>query len=108
MTHWQRAGVALGCILASIGISAAQDRDGDKAAGRRLAERWCAECHQIAASRSGVFAGPGFPDIAQLPSTTALSLKVFLRSSHQEMPNFQLTSEDTEDVVAYILSLKGR
>ena len=43
-----------------------------------------------------------------MPSTTELSLKVFLRSSHKSMPNFILQPEETDDIVAYILSLRRK
>jgi len=41
-----------------------------------------------------------------MPSTTALSLKVFLRPSHNKMPNLIISDPDTDDLIAYILSLK--
>jgi len=85
----------------------AQDVGGDIAAGRRIADQWCSTCHQIDAASSGRLA-PTFPKVANLPSTTALSLKVFLRTSHETMPNVQLTQSETNAVVAYILSLKGK
>jgi len=48
-------------------------------------------------------------DIANRPSTAALSLKEFLRSPHKgRMPNFLLSRADTDDVIAYILSLKQK
>jgi hypothetical protein len=47
-------------------------------------------------------------DIANLRSTTAISLKAFLRSNHSNMPNFIISSADTDDVIAYILSLKRK
>ena len=43
-----------------------------------------------------------------MPSTTELSLKVFLRSSHKSMPNFILQPEEADDIVAYILSLRRK
>jgi hypothetical protein len=55
----------------------------------------------------GVFEAD-FAEIANLPSTTALSLRVFLRSSYNRMPNFILQPRDADDIVAYILSLKRR
>ena len=85
-----------------------QDGLGDAVAGRRLAETWCSACHQIDASQSGTFAGPSFLEIAELPSTTALSPNVFLRTSHDEMPDFQLSRADAENAVAYILSLRKK
>lgn len=49
---------------------------------------------------------PSFPQVANLPSTTALALNVFLHTSHADMPNFQLTRRQADDIIAYILSLK--
>jgi hypothetical protein len=39
---------------------------------------------------------------------TGTALTVWMQTSHPTMPNFVLTKQDTLDVVAYILSLKGR
>ena len=82
---------------------------GDAASGRRFAEIWCSGCHavELKTTRSGGIA-PDFPSIANMPSTTALSLNVFLRTSHKTMPNFMLERDDADDVVAYILSLKRK
>ena len=52
--------------------------------------------------------GPDLTAIANLPSTTALSLRVFLQSSHRTMPNLIIGRADTDDLIAYILSLKRR
>jgi hypothetical protein len=43
-----------------------------------------------------------------MPSTTALSLKVFLRSNHNGMPNLIIPDSETDDLIAYILDLKHR
>ena len=49
-----------------------------------------------------------FAAIANVPSTTAVSLKVFLQTSHKNMPNFILQPEEADNIVAYILSLKRK
>lgn len=49
-----------------------------------------------------------FAEVAQLPSTTALSLRVFLQTNHNEMPNFTLKPSEADDIIAYILSLKRK
>jgi len=80
---------------------------GDGSVGHRLASEWCRGCHAI--EPSAVNTGKPAPDfvaVANLPSTTELSLKVFLRSNHKSMPNFIIRSNDINDIVAYILSLK--
>lgn len=76
-------------------------------AGHQLAEAWCKTCHAIGPDASGApHAGPDFIKVANMPSTTELALKVFLRTSHPSMPNIVLTSEQTDNLVTYILSLK--
>jgi cytochrome c len=82
---------------------------GSIASGRQVAATICANCHEISPTNyPTTVIGPKFNDIANLPSTTALSLKVFLRSSHNLMPNFIVSNDDTDDVIAYILSLKQK
>jgi mono/diheme cytochrome c family protein len=76
-------------------------------AGRHLAIHWCTGCHAIEPNAQGLFAA-GFAEIANTPSTTRLSLKVFLRTSHKTMPNFILKPEEADDIVAYILSLRRK
>ena len=43
-----------------------------------------------------------------MPSTTAMSIRAFLSTSHDVMPNFNLTNTQISDVAAYILSLRVR
>ncbi len=81
----------------------------DTSEGHRLAEAWCQTCHAIDTKAAGtVNAAPDFAAIANQPSTTELSLKVFLRSNHNSMPNLILSPDQADDLVTYILSLRGR
>ena len=84
--------------------------DPHHSAGRRVAVEICSHCHQVAeGQRAPLSNTPSFTDIANMPSTTALSLKAFLRSRHKRrMPNFIMSNADTDAVVGYILSLKER
>lgn len=76
-------------------------------AGRRLAEAWCKDCHAIEAATVGTRSGPpDFVAIANRASTTALSLKVFFKTSHHRMPNLIIAPEQADDLANYILSLK--
>jgi len=82
---------------------------GDPVAGRIFAERECGDCHDT--SRDGTAyplnAAPAFIDVADQRSTTALSLRVFLRSTHRDMPDLMLTQQEQDDVIAYVLSLRA-
>jgi mono/diheme cytochrome c family protein len=74
--------------------------------GRRLAEIWCGSCHQIGPEASAR-PTPSLPDLAGLSTTTERSLKSFLKSSHEDMPNMMLTQTQIDDLVAYVMSFKG-
>jgi mono/diheme cytochrome c family protein len=76
-------------------------------AGHGLAEAWCKNCHAIEATTAGARGrGPDFIVIANRVSTTALSLKVFMKTSHHRMPNLIITPAQADDLTNYILSLK--
>ena len=81
---------------------------GDPAAGRALARRWCDTCHVVDAQQErGTSTGaPTFTAIANMKSTTAMGLRVFLQTPHGRMPDLHLTRAEIDDVIAYILSLK--
>jgi mono/diheme cytochrome c family protein len=84
--------------------------DSHRSAGREVAMEICSHCHRVAESQRAPLPNtPSFIDIANMPSTTALSLKAFLRSKpKRRMPNFIMSNADNNDVVDYILSLKQR
>lgn len=81
---------------------------GDPQEGRVLAERSCASCHGIdAKTRSPDPRAPAFRRVAQTPGMTAVALRAALQTSHRTMPNIVLSKQERENVIAYILSLKG-
>ena len=107
------AALALLAAAAAGGGSAlaTEDLPGDPIAGENLAERWCAECHQIAGEPPAtVFEGdpPAFAAVAADPAVTEIALRAFFRTPHANMPNIRLTGEQTGDIIAYILSLRRR
>ena len=99
--------LALGATLATLQPLSAQGLRGNAESGRHTAINLCSGCHRVDSSTFGIFAAD-FTEIAKLPSTTALSLRVFVQSSHKNMPNIMLEPEQSDDVIAYIMSLKRR
>jgi mono/diheme cytochrome c family protein len=81
---------------------------GNAVDGRNLAQEWCGSCHMIGPDvrRGAIDLAPPFAEIAADPQTTEFRLRAFLRTPHQRMPNFMLTPAQTDDIVAYILSLR--
>ena len=87
----------------------AQPVDGDAASGRQIATKRCSSCHRIQPLTPSDKADPAsFQSIADLPSSTGISLNVFLHSNHRNMPDFMITSAESNDLIAYILSLKQK
>ncbi|WP_144186703.1 c-type cytochrome [Elioraea rosea] len=103
--RWMILALTLGLALPA----AAQDPLGDPVSGARIAERWCTGCHAVGPTRGPATDGaPTLRSIAEMPSTTAMSLNVFLRTPHGRMPDLSLTRDETDDLVAYILGLRSR
>ena len=88
--------------------SAAAQTPGNTAKGSGIAQSSCAACHAVGRweARSRNPLAPRFADVANWPGMTERALRVWLQTSHPTMPNFVLNRDDTDDIVAYILSLK--
>ena len=101
------AALATALVLAS---AATYAQDGNAVAGHAFARRACKPCHAVEDEREPrmMVIGPGFRDIANTPGMTATAIGVFLRTSHPKMPDLILTPEETEDVIAYLVSLHDR
>jgi mono/diheme cytochrome c family protein len=92
-------------ILAQQSPVIAQPADGDPASGRQLATRLCSSCHRVLPmTLSDKADPPSFQSIADLPSTTGISLNVFLHSNHRNMPDLVASSAESTDLIAYILN----
>jgi mono/diheme cytochrome c family protein len=96
------------CLSALAILPASAQTAGDPGRGRDLARQWCAACHIVAQGdgRSATDAVPTFMSIAARPSTTALGLRAFLQTPHLRMPDFALSADQTDDTIAYIMSLR--
>lgn len=100
--------ILAGAAIAAVAL-AAEDLPGDPIAGRQFALQMCAECHIVADDQlvERLALAPAFQDIAESPIATPVSLSAFLQTPHASMPDLILTPEESDDVIAYILSLRG-
>jgi mono/diheme cytochrome c family protein len=100
-------------LMAGSTVAGAQDW-GDARQGLRYAQKMCAECHAVSARqpRSPLPDAPSFQAIANTPGMTGTALAVWFRTSHpvlpKTMPNLVIEDDDMDNVIAYILSLRGR
>ena len=111
---------AIAALAASPASAIAQLKlAGDPQAGRALALEACTGCHVVAPDQpfKPIYRGsprpPDFQDIAGRAGVTAASLLHDLQSmptipKDSQMANADLTDGQARDVVAYILSLRGK
>jgi mono/diheme cytochrome c family protein len=80
---------------------------GDPREGLALAQRTCSQCHATVAGqdRSPNPQAPTFVGLATASGMTRTALLVTLTTPHAGMPMFTFTSEQRDDIIAYILSL---
>ena len=98
----------LGFIMLAAPVPAQEIGDAKK--GATFAQMVCAECHAV---RRGQFRSPNtkaptFASIAASPGMTATAIRVWLQTPHPTMPNLLLHDDEKDNVVAYILSIRGR
>lgn len=106
--HRATSALTIAAILGTFQPGNAQS-PGQVKAGGALAETLCATCHRVGAdARDGSRTPPDFGAVADMPSMTEVSLRVFLRTPHGEMPRYQLSPSEMDDVIAYLRSLRSR
>ena len=91
-------------LMASAVTAQAQDPQ----EGAKWATNVCSECHATRTGqiRSPKGRAPTFAELANTPGMTSAALTVAMTTPHAGMPMFVLTSEQRQDIIAYILSLK--
>jgi mono/diheme cytochrome c family protein len=95
--------------------TAAIAEDAARSGGESTANHVCSACHVVPDQPWAPLMNPPAPSfraIANLPDTTAASLRAFLRTTHKtvrtykDMPPVNLTDDQADAVVHYILSLR--
>src|SRR5450631_4384554 len=98
----------LGLMASALASSAMAEEIGNPRNGLAFAQRVCAECHAV---RDGERASPNaqapsFTTVANTSGMNAMALEVWFQTPHPTMPNLMFTNEESDDVIAYILSLR--
>lgn len=108
MKHLVLAALGTALVLASATSVFAAEEKGDPQAGFEYAHTYCATCHGISEEQSPLPEAPRFRHVADTTGMTATALQVWMQTSHPTMPNIIVAPKDMRDIIAYILSLKGR
>lgn len=101
---------ALVLTASAFASAAAAEESGNARQGFVFAQAVCAECHAV---RDGERASPNaqapsFTSVANTRGMTAMMLRVWFQSPHPTMPNIKISNQESDDVIAYILSLRKR
>ena len=97
------------CLILNLEAVLADDLPGDPYVGREIADSWCGECHDVEPNGMDVYGGvPAFQTLADNSAFTEMALRAFLQTPHGDMPDVMPTREQTDHIIAYILSLKSR
>lgn len=104
MRFWLR----MATLLLMSPFSAVAQESGNVSEGYKLARDVCAVCHAV---DDGYLVSPNpdatpFEVVANMPEMTALALAVWFRSPHPSMPDLILTDRETDNIIAYIQSLR--
>jgi mono/diheme cytochrome c family protein len=108
MKHVILVALSAGSVFAATAGAMAAEVAGDPQAGFDYAHTYCATCHGISEEKSPLPQAPRFRKVADQRGITATALQVWMQTSHPTMPNIIVAPNDMRDVIAYILSLKGR
>ena len=80
---------------------------GDPEAGRDIVRRWCTACHVVEPEGTGADAGPPLPALLAGKKRSADEIRGWLADPHPPMPNFNLSRQEIDDILAYLESLTG-
>jgi len=107
MTPLLRCSLLALSLVTAAGSATAQVL-GDAHAGLIYADGVCSECHAVKKGErvSPHERAPAFEVVANTRGMTEMALRVWFQSPHPSMPNLMLTEKNSDDLVAYIMSLK--
>ena len=108
MRHTMLMALGAGIAFAATTDPKAAEEAGDPQAGFDYAHTYCATCHGISEEKSPLPQAPRFRTVADQPGMTATALQAWMQTSHPTMPNIIVAPQDMRDVIADIVSLKGR
>jgi mono/diheme cytochrome c family protein len=101
-TNLAYAVTALMALLAANSTSSAQ---GSADAGKRLAQQWCASCHQVEPNAPAKDVAPPFASLGVEKGKDPGWVRAWLANPHPPMQGINLSRQQIDDIVAYLQSL---
>ena len=100
--------LVLGLTIGAFATAAVAEERGNAKEGLVFAQSVCAECHAVRGGEraSPKAQAPSFTIVANTPGMNAMALEVWFQTPHPTMPNLKFSNEDSDNIIAYILSLR--
>ena len=97
-------------LILTASTATGQPLTGDAEMGRTMALEVCADCHNVVLSPEveRADAPRSFTAIAKDPVYTPTSLRVFLTTPHNQMPDYIFTREEQDNLIAYIMQIREK
>jgi mono/diheme cytochrome c family protein len=92
-------------VMALLAMSSSASAEGSAEAGKRLAQQWCASCHQVEPSAPAKDTAPPFASLGVEKSKDPGWIRAWLANPHPPMQGINLSRQQIDDVVAYLQSL---
>jgi len=78
--------------------------------GKKIATLWCSHCHLVEPTDTGTVQSdvPSFAEISNREGQSEMRIMKFMLDPHPSMPKLDLSRDDQQNLVSFILSLKDR
>jgi mono/diheme cytochrome c family protein len=99
-------------IFAPLTLSAASPTQrgamihGDSGHGAGIFSTWCTSCHAVDIAATDQI--PSAPQLANDPGHTDSVIRGFLVHPHKPMPPLNLSTQEIEDIIAYLHTLQAK
>lgn len=100
-------------VLGTLPLAYAAQRDARQGAkiygnadrGKAVTAMWCANCHGSSTTANDRV--PTFTSLAADPNHTDAAIRAFLMQPHKPMPPLELGTQQIEDIIAYLHTLRA-
>lgn len=96
---------AASALVALLAASSTSWAEGSADAGKRLAQQWCASCHQVEPGGAAKDSAPPFASLGVEKGKDPGWIRAWLANPHPPMQGINLSRQQIDDIVAYLQSL---
>ena len=96
---------AVAAFIALLAANPSASSEGSAEAGKGLAQRWCASCHQVEPGAPAKDVAPPFASLGVQRGKDPGWIRAWLANPHPPMQGISLSRRQIDDIIAYLQSL---